>query len=72
MDCKISVKLDKVQETLLFEDAGKMEKWEPRIKVVENYPMFRGFKKGYPLKMQCVMWLSGLLRIMSMVHLKIG
>ena len=33
--------------------------------------MFEGFKKGYSLKMKYGLWMSDLLKIMSMVHLKI-
>jgi O-methyltransferase involved in polyketide biosynthesis len=52
--------------------AKKIESWDPRFILVKEYPMFRGFKKGYPFKMQYGMWMSDRLNIMSMVHLKIG
>jgi O-methyltransferase involved in polyketide biosynthesis len=51
--------------------ARVIETWDPRIRRMAEFPMFRGFKKGYPLKMQYGLWMSDFLKIMSMVHLRI-
>jgi O-methyltransferase involved in polyketide biosynthesis len=51
--------------------ARVIETWDPRIKRIAEFPMFRGFKKGYPLRMQYGLWMSDFLKIMSMVHLRI-
>ncbi len=55
-----------------IKDAEQIESWDHRIKLFNEYPMFKGMKKGFPLKMKYGLWLSDFLRIMSMVHLRIG
>ena len=53
--------------------SGKsIEKWDSRIQLVREFPMFEEIKKGLPLKMKYGLWMSDLLKIMSMVHLRIG
>jgi O-methyltransferase involved in polyketide biosynthesis len=54
-----------------IETAKTMERWDKRIKLLEEFPMFRGFKKGYSLKEKYGLWMSDVLKIMSMVHLKL-
>jgi O-methyltransferase involved in polyketide biosynthesis len=54
-----------------IESAKDIEQWDNRIKVLEEYPMFHGFKKGYSCKMKYGLWMSDALKIMSMVHLKL-
>jgi O-methyltransferase involved in polyketide biosynthesis len=51
--------------------AKTIEEWDKRIKLIKEFPMFKGFKKGYSIKMQYGLWMSDVLKIMSMVHLKI-
>jgi hypothetical protein len=48
-----------------------IETWDPRIKLLKEVPMFRGFKKGYSFGMKYGLWISDFLNIMSMVHLRI-
>ncbi len=48
-----------------------IEEWNKRIKLINEYPLFKGFKKGYSIKEKYGMWLSDFLKIMLMVHLKI-
>lgn len=55
-----------------IKSARSMERWDERIQVVKEFPMFRGMKKGYSLKMKYGLWMSDFLKIMSMVHLRIG
>jgi O-methyltransferase involved in polyketide biosynthesis len=51
---------------------GKIiERWDKKIKLIKEFPMFEGYKKEYSLKMRYGLWMSDLLKIMSMVHLKI-
>jgi O-methyltransferase involved in polyketide biosynthesis len=53
-----------------MKEIKEIQLWDTRIKVLEDYPMFKGMKKGLSLKMKIVTLESDLLRIMSMVHLK--
>ena len=46
-----------------------IERWDSRITLLREFPMFKGFKKGYPPGVQYGLWMSDRLRIMSMVHL---
>jgi O-methyltransferase involved in polyketide biosynthesis len=50
----------------------EITKWHDKIGFVNQIPMFKGFKKGYSLRTRYGLWLSDILNIMSMVHLKIG
>ena len=47
------------------------EKWDERIQLVKEFPIFEGLKTGLPFKEKCGVWISDLLKIMSMVHLRI-
>lgn len=51
--------------------AKTFEKWDRRIRVIREFPMFRGFRKGYPFRIRNGLWLTDFLKIMSMVHLRI-
>jgi O-methyltransferase involved in polyketide biosynthesis len=55
-----------------IKSAKVIEKWDQRIHLEKEFPMFKGMKKGFPLKMKYGFWMSDVLRIMLMVHLKIG
>ena len=55
-----------------IKSAKEIEAWDQRIKLITEVPMFKGFKKGYPPKTQYGLWWSDFLKIMSMVHLRIG
>ena len=48
-----------------------IEKWDKRIQLVKEFPMFEGMKTGLPFKMKYGLWMSDLLKIMSMIHLRI-
>jgi O-methyltransferase involved in polyketide biosynthesis len=54
-----------------IKSAKLIEKWDKRIQLVKEFPMFKGMKTGLPLKMKYGLWMSDLLKIMSMVHLRI-
>jgi O-methyltransferase involved in polyketide biosynthesis len=49
-----------------------IESWDSRLKVIEEYPMFYGMKKGLSLKMRIGTLMSDYLKIMSMVRVRIG
>jgi O-methyltransferase involved in polyketide biosynthesis len=49
-----------------------LEQWDPRIKILAAFPMFRNMKKTLPLKNKIRTMESDLLNIMSMVHLKLS
>ena len=44
---------------------------DKRIQLVKEFPMFEGMKTGLPFKMKYGLWMSDLLKIMSMIHLRI-
>jgi O-methyltransferase involved in polyketide biosynthesis len=48
-----------------------MEKWDPRIAVVEEYPVFRRLKCSFGFRSVLGLTLSDALRIMSIVHLRL-
>ncbi|MFH1050019.1 MAG: class I SAM-dependent methyltransferase [bacterium] len=52
--------------------AKDMEKWDDRIKVLKEFPMFRKMKKGFSLKGKYGLFMADCLKIMSLVHLRIG
>jgi len=54
------------------ERASEMTLWDGRIRVVSEYPMFANMKHGLSLKEKWGTLMADLLRIMSMVHLRLG
>jgi O-methyltransferase involved in polyketide biosynthesis len=52
--------------------ASDMEQWDRRISVVAEYPMFRNMRHRLILKEKWGTLMSDLLRIMWMVHLRLG
>ena len=52
--------------------AKEMESWDRRIAVLANYPIFQGMKQGLTVREKWGTFLSDLLRIMSIVHLRLG
>ncbi len=55
-----------------LKDPREIEQWDDRIKVVEASPMFRGMRKGLPLKTLVQSLESDILKIMYMVRLRLG
>jgi O-methyltransferase involved in polyketide biosynthesis len=51
--------------------ARDMESWDRRIEVVSEYPIFRNMKGGLSIGEKLGTMLSDVLRIMSMVHLRL-
>lgn len=49
-----------------------LEQWDSRITLVQEIPMYRGFKTAYPIMKRCGLWLSDIVKISSMVHVRIG
>lgn len=52
--------------------AQEMESWDNRIAVVAEYPIFRKMKRGHSIRDRWGMLMSDFLRIMSVVHLRLG
>ena len=52
--------------------ASDLKAWDKRIAVVAEYPIFRNFKKGLRLDEKWGTAIADLLRVMSMVHLRLG
>ena len=55
-----------------IERAAEIESWDARFAVVAVCPMFRGFGRELPAKARWGMWMSDKLKIMSMIHLRLG
>ena len=55
-----------------LENPREIEGWDKRIALLESYPLFRGVKRGRSFKEKWGMLMSDTLRVMSMVHLRIG
>jgi O-methyltransferase involved in polyketide biosynthesis len=53
-----------------IKNAALMERWDTRIHILKEFPMFRGMKKAFPLTMKYGLWMSDFLNIMSMVQLR--
>ncbi len=47
-----------------------IEKWDSRIKVIEHYQMFKNMKQGIDWELKTGTFLSDLLKIMAMVHIR--
>ena len=54
-----------------IKNSKAIEVWDRRIKLVDEFHMFKGFKRGYSLKTRYGLMMSDILNIMSMVHLRI-
>ncbi|MEM9673172.1 MAG: class I SAM-dependent methyltransferase [Cyclobacteriaceae bacterium] len=48
-----------------------LEKWSRRFKVISATPMYKGMNKGLPLKMKFVSFITNILKVAPMVHLRI-
>ena len=55
-----------------IDDILEIEKWNSHIKVISNMPMFKEHKKNYPVLKRIGMNISDVLKIMSLVHIKIS
>jgi O-methyltransferase involved in polyketide biosynthesis len=53
-----------------IKDVCSIQSWDERFRLVEEYPMFRGARKGLGFMLKLGTIESDLLRIMSIVHLK--
>lgn len=48
-----------------------LEEWDPRIRVISSKLMYKGMKKGMPLKARAILTIPDILGICSMVHIGI-
>ncbi|MGD1044201.1 MAG: class I SAM-dependent methyltransferase [Bacteroidota bacterium] len=53
-----------------IETAKQIKTWDKRIILIDEYPMFKGMKKGLSFRNKYGTFLSDRLNIMSMVHLR--
>jgi len=53
-----------------IKSAKVLESWEPGIKVIEEYPLFKGVKKGLSFKEKYGLFLADLLKIMFMARVR--
>jgi O-methyltransferase involved in polyketide biosynthesis len=53
-----------------IDNLKSIQSWDPRFHLLEAYPLYKGMKKGLPMKVKWGTFLSDRLRIMFMVHLK--
>lgn len=52
-------------------DIRKIKKWDDRIEIIHNMPMFKEFKKNYPVFKRIGMIISDMIKVMSLCHIKI-
>ena len=52
--------------------AKDIQRWDSRIAVIAQYPLFRNMKRGLSIKEKWATLVSDTLGIMSMVHLRLG
>ena len=52
--------------------AKDMERWDSRIAVVAEYPIFRNMRRALSIREKWGTFVCDALRIMSMVHLRLG
>ncbi len=52
-----------------IESAYEIQSWDKRIRVVEEFPMFRGMKRHVSIKAKIGTFMSDVLRLMFMVRL---
>ena len=52
--------------------ASDIQTWDSRFAVLAEYPIFRNFRQGLTLREKWGTLMSDLLRIMSMVHVRLG
>jgi O-methyltransferase involved in polyketide biosynthesis len=55
-----------------IDDIHDLEKWGTRIEVLHTMPMFREFKKNYPVYKRIGMKISDSMKIMSLAHIRIS
>jgi O-methyltransferase involved in polyketide biosynthesis len=55
-----------------LKNASELREWDDRITVLEEYPMFKYMRKGLSLKGKIATFESDLLKIMSIVHLRLS
>jgi O-methyltransferase involved in polyketide biosynthesis len=53
-------------------NAKQLETWDPRLEILAAYPMFHGARRGLSMKEKWGTLLSDRLRVMSMIHLRLG
>jgi O-methyltransferase involved in polyketide biosynthesis len=49
----------------------ELEKWNPKIKIITDIPMFKEYKKQYPIIIRIGMNIPDMIKVMSLAHLKI-
>jgi O-methyltransferase involved in polyketide biosynthesis len=54
-----------------IKDIYELEKWNTKIKIITDMPMFKEYKKKYPVFKRIGMNISDILKIMSLSHIKI-
>ena len=52
--------------------AKDVQSWDSRIAVIAEYPIFQNMKHGLSISEKWATFLSEILGIMSMVHLRLG
>jgi O-methyltransferase involved in polyketide biosynthesis len=53
-----------------IKDAKLLESWDSRIKLLEQYPMFRKIKNKFSFKEKITAWISDALKMQYIIHLK--
>lgn len=53
-----------------IKDAKLLESWDARIKVLDQYPMFRKLRNRFSFKDNIIAWISDIFKIQYMIHLQ--
>jgi O-methyltransferase involved in polyketide biosynthesis len=51
--------------------SSEIAAWDNRIEILSEFPMYTNMKKGFPLNMKFAFWISDILKIMSIIHIKV-
>lgn len=60
-----------IARSIYFDNIYDIEKWDDKIKVLDNMLMFKEYKKNYSFVKKIGMSFSDRLKIMSLTHIKI-
>jgi O-methyltransferase involved in polyketide biosynthesis len=55
-----------------IDNLKEIEKWNNKIKIIKNIPLFKEFKKNYPVIKRIGMNISDAMNIMSLAHISTG
>ncbi len=64
--------MDNFQEGWGLKRVKSLEKWDKRVSVIESFPMYRGMKKGQPIRVRLGLNFIDAMGFSSMVHMRMA